>query len=142
MLTSAPMRRPSSPGHWCLAACLALLGGGGCARKVAAVACTVTYAGEARRLEFPATNQPYAVRAQDIAGRFRFKAIYLRDPWQTASINLYAYQQQPAGDLLLQEAKFVPPFGSAAGARYGFTGRQLLYSANQRELEYWCELPR
>jgi hypothetical protein len=120
--------------------CLLLLGAAGCARKVPAVECTVTYGGEARRLQFPATTDPYRVTPQDVAGRFRFKAIYLREPWSAASINLYAYQQTDTGDVLLQEAKYLPPFSPGAGARYGFTGRQLLYSAQQRELEYWCEL--
>jgi hypothetical protein len=123
-----------------LATCLALACTAGCARKTAAVECTVTYGGEARRLQFPATTEPYQVRPQDVAGRFRFKAIYLREPWTAASVNLYAYQQADAGDLLLQEAKYLPPFVSGKGARYGFTGRQLVYSAQQRELEYWCEL--
>lgn len=119
-----------------------LLGALGCARKPNALVCTVTYGGAARRLEFPATANPYAVKAVDVAGRFRFKAIYIREPWSAASINIYAYRQAEAGDALLQEGKYAPPFSLAAGARYGFTGRQLVYSPEQRELEYWCELSR
>jgi hypothetical protein len=123
-----------------LIACLSLAGAPGCTRQAAAVECTVTYGGAAQRLQFPATTEPYRVLPQDVAGRFRFKAIYLREPWSAASIALYAYQQGAAGDVLLQEAKYQPPFFPGKGARYGFTGRQLLYSAEQRELEYWCEL--
>jgi hypothetical protein len=115
-------------------------GGAGCSRKANAVACTVTYGGEARRLEFPATSDAYGVKAFDIAGRFRFTATYVREPWRAASINVYAYQQVDGGNVLLQEGKYTPPFSSRAGARYGFTGRQLVYSPAQRELEYWCEL--
>ncbi|HEY3253039.1 MAG TPA: hypothetical protein VGJ91_03790 [Polyangiaceae bacterium] len=111
----------------------------GCARKPNAVACTVTYGGQAQRLQFPATTDPYRVKAIDVAGRFRFKASYLREPWRAASINVYAYQQVGDASVLLQEGKYTPPF-SAPGARYGFTGRQLVYSATERELEYWCEL--
>jgi len=114
----------------------------GCGRSDNAVVCTVTYGGQAQRLEFPATNEPYAVKAVDVAGRFRFKAIYIREPWRAAAINVYAYAQADAGDALLQEGKYGPPFSRAAGARYGFTGRQLVYSPEQRELEYWCELSR
>ena len=125
-----------------LAAGLLLAGAAGCAREVAVVECTVTYGGTARRLQFPATTEPYRVMPQDVAGRFRFKAIFLREPWSAASINLYAYQAAEGGDVLLQEAKYVPPFSSGKGARYGFTGRQLVYTAQQRELEYWCELLR
>jgi hypothetical protein len=123
-----------------LAACLVLAGGFGCARKGPALECTVVYGGEARRLQFPSTTEPYRVVPQDVAGRFRFKAVYIRDPWSAASINLYAYQQADAGDVLLQQAKYLPPFSLGKGARYGFTGRQLVYSTEQRELEYWCEL--
>jgi len=120
---------------------LALLGNGaGCARKAKAVICTVTYGGEARRLEFPATTDPYGVKALDVAGRFRFKATYIREPRSAASINVYAYQQVDGASVLLQEGKYAPPFLPRAGARYGFTGRQLVYSATERELEYWCEL--
>ena len=117
-----------------------LLSCAGCTRKAEAVACTVTYGGEARRFAFPATNDPYAVEAVDIAGRFRFKATYVREPRRAASINVYAYQQADDGDVLLQEAKYAPAPALGAGARHGFTGRQLLYSRDQRELEYWCEL--
>lgn len=112
----------------------------GCDRKSHAVMCTVTYGGEARRLEFPATANPYGVKAVDVAGRFRFKASYVREPWSAAAVNVYAYQQADDGDVLLQEGKYGPPFSLAGRGRYGFTGRQLVYSRQQRELEYWCEL--
>ena len=119
----------------------ALLGGGtGCARKAHAVACTVTYGGEARRLEFPVTTDPYDVKALDIAGRFRFKATYIREPWPSASINVYVYHRADDTSVLLQEGKYTPPFSPRPGARHGFTGRQLVYSPTERELEYWCEL--
>lgn len=127
-------------GGFGVAACLLLAGAAGCTRRVAAVECTVTYGGAAQRLQFAATTEPYRVVPQDVAGRFRLKAIYIREPWNAASIAVYAYQQGAAGDVLLQEAKYLPPFLPGKGARYGFTGRQLLYSAEQRELEYWCEL--
>jgi hypothetical protein len=113
----------------------------GCAQKTHAVACTCTYGGEAKRLLFPATREPYAVLPVDIGERFRLKVVYLRDPWRRASLNVYAYAQSADRDVLLQEGKYLPPFsGSPSGGRFGFTGRQLVYSAEQRELEYWCEL--
>ncbi|HVY26202.1 MAG TPA: hypothetical protein VHB79_06600 [Polyangiaceae bacterium] len=114
----------------------------GCGQKQPAVGCWVTYGGEAKRLEFPATQSPYTVKPVDVAGRFAFKAIYVREPWQAASLNVYAYQRTSAGDRLLQEGKYLPPFSHVEGARYGFTGRQLVYSRDQRELEYWCEISR
>ena len=134
------MRRGLGFGGLGMSACLSLASALGCTRQVAAVECTVVYGGEARRLQFPATAEPYRVTPQDVAGRFRFKAIYIREPYSATSISLYAYQQADAGDVLLQEAKYLPPFSPGKGARYGFTGRQLVYSTEQRELEYWCEL--
>ena len=110
----------------------------GC-RQEAAVVCFVTYGGEARRLEFPATQSPYTVQAVNVAERFAFKAIYLREPQQTASINLYTYQLTSQGPKLLHEGKYERVH---SGAAHGFTGRQLVYSSDERELEYWCELSR
>jgi hypothetical protein len=128
-------------GSWVWVA-VSLLGLAGCGRTPHAVVCTVTYGGEAQRLEFPATTAPYGVKAVDVAGRFRFKAIYVREPWSAAAINVYAYRQAASGDVLLQEGKYGPASSRASEPRYGFTGRQLLYSPEQRELEYWCELSR
>jgi hypothetical protein len=123
-------------------AAVSLLGLVGCGRAPHAVVCTVSYGGEAQRLEFPATTDPYGVKAVDVAGRFRFKAIYIREPWSAAAINVYAYRQAGSGDVLLQEGKYGPAASTVSQARYGFTGRQLVYSPEQRELEYWCELSR
>jgi hypothetical protein len=134
------MRRGTDLASFALLAAALLAGGAGCARKAKAVACTVTYGGEARRLEFPTTSDPYGVKAVDVAGRFSFKATYIREPRRAASINVYAYQQVNDANVLLQEGKYAPPFSLGAGARYGFTGRQLVYSPTERELEYWCEL--
>ncbi len=99
--------------------------------------CTCSYGGGERRVAFAATREPYRVQPVDVAGRFRFKAVYVRDPWRAASVNVYAYHQTDGADVLLQEGKYLPPF---TGGRHGFTGRQLVYSPTQRELEYWCEL--
>ncbi len=134
------MRCGMNLGSFALLAAALLAGGTGCARKANAVACTVSYGGEARRLVFPATTDPYRPKALDVAGRFRFKATYIREPWRAASINVYAYHQVDGKDVLLQEGKYTPPYALGAGARYGFTGRQLVYSPTERELEYWCEL--
>lgn len=119
-----------------LAVALAL----GCGRRQASVVCHVTYGGEAHRLEFPATQSPYTVKPVDVAGRFAFKAIYLREPARARAISLYAYERTDTGDRLIQEGKYAPPFALRADENNGFTGRQLVYSRDQRELEYWCEV--
>ncbi len=114
-----------------------------CSRKPSAVRCTCSYGGVEQALVFPATREPYRVQPVDIGGRFRFKAVYVREPWRAASVNVYAYSQADGADVLLAEGKYLPPFTAiAAGGRDGFTGRQLVYSPSQRELQYWCELDR
>lgn len=127
----------------CLGLALSVvIGALGCGKNHAAVVCHVTYGGEAKRLEFPATNSPYGVKPVDIAERFAFKAIYLREPARARSISVYAYERSDAEDRLIQEGKYAPPFSVRAADQHGFTGRQLVYSRDQRELEYWCELPK
>ena len=109
----------------------------GCGSRQSAVVCQVSNGGDTNRLEFTATPSPYTVKAVDVAGRFAFKAIYLREPARARAISLYAYERTDAGDRLIQEGKYAPPFALRAD---GFTGRQLVYSRDQRELEYWCEV--
>lgn len=122
------------------AACWAAVGmallGGGCAREHA-VSCTVSYGGVARELGFDAVRDPYSVPAVDIAGRFRFKVVYLTPPSGKRSIDVYVYHQGEAGDVILQETKRSEPFPA-----HGLTGEQLVYSPTARELSYSCELSR
>jgi hypothetical protein len=116
---------------------VALLGAA-CARTGdRAVTCTVSYGGEARELRFPAVREPYSLRAVDIAGRFRFKVVYLTPPSGKSSIDVYVYHQGEAGDVILQETKRSEPFPT-----HGLTGEQLVYSPTARELAYSCELSR
>ena len=136
------MYHPRGGQSLAIAVMLSALGAFGCHRKQPEVVCHVTYGGEAKRFSFPATESPYTESAVDVAGRFAVKAIYIRAPWRAASINVYAYQRTSNGDTLLQESKYLPPFSNGAEARYGFTGRLLVYSRDQRELDYWCELSR
>jgi hypothetical protein len=114
---------------------MALLGAG-CARE-RAVSCRVSYGGVVRELRFEAVREPYAVPAVDIAGRFRFKVVYLTPPSGQRSIAVYVYHQGDAGDVILQETKQREPFPT-----HGLTGEQLVYSPTARELSYSCELSR
>ncbi len=109
------MRRRLGSPHNASAALLAfaLLGPLACGRKPSTVVCHVTYGGEVRHLEFPATDSPYTVKAIDVAGRFGFKAIYVREPWRAVSINVYADQREAAETGCCKRAKYVPPFSSA-----------------------------
>src|SRR4051812_36918310 len=106
-----------------VSAALAALAASGCNRELPAGVFHVASGGAVKRLVFPAsTETPYAVKPVDVAGRFSFKATYLREPWRAASINVYAYQRSSDGDSLLQESKYAPPFSAGTKARYGFTG--------------------
>ena len=92
-----------------------------------AVACTVTYGGEARRLEFPATSDPYAASALDVAGRFRFKASVSPRAAQRSVDQRLRLPAAEGGNVLLQEGKYTPPFSPAGGALW-------LYRATARLL--------
>lgn len=122
-------------------ALMALVAVAGCARETSAVVCTWNYGGELERVEFPATRDPYAVKSVDIGGRFRLKAVYLRETWTKASVSVYAYRHGEQGDVLLQEGRYAPPFStSTTEGITSFTGRQLIYAPDGHEFEYWCAL--
>ncbi|MFZ5891802.1 MAG: hypothetical protein ACOY0T_12170 [Myxococcota bacterium] len=105
------------------------------------VECTLNYATTTQVVKVRATREPYAVRPTLVAERFAFKAVFTEGAGGTASINLYVYSRTPEGDRLLQEVKYVAPFpGSAANAKFGFTGHQFVYSNDAREFDYWCAL--
>ena len=127
----------------CVAALSAGAGVTACSRKPSAVVCTCSYGGAEQRWTFAATPEPYRAQPVDVGGRFRFKVVYVREPWRAASVNVYtyAYPETDGADVLLQESKYLPPFTAmASGGRYGFTGRQLVYSPSGRELQFWCAL--
>ena len=102
--------------------------------------CQVAYAGTTHVIEAGIVSDPYAVASVDIGGRFRFKAVMVGSGEQVAYINLYAYidtRQQP---VLIQQAKYLPPFATS-GAALPLTGEQHLYAGPvERELIYSCML--
>ena len=105
-----------------------------------AVVCHVTYGGEEQLLRFEATRAPYRVEPRDISGRYRFKAVYVRQPWSAASINLYVYDSRASPPRILQQSCYLPPFSAPDSSGSGFTGLQMIYSSGEHELHYWCEL--
>lgn len=97
--------------------------------------CQVTYAGTTQVIEARPVSDPYAVASVDIGGRFRFKAVMVGSDTQLAYINVYAYLATRRQPLLIQEAKYLPPFVAA------LTGEQHLYAGPvERELIYSCAL--
>ena len=102
--------------------------------------CSVTYAGATQLIDATPVSDPYPVPSVDIAGRFRFKAVMVGSDARVDRIVLYAYLDAGAQPVLVQQAKFLPPFRVSA-TPYLLTGEQRLYAGPvERELIYSCTL--
>ena len=114
------------------------------ARAQMQLRCDVTYAGATRSLVAMPVADPYSVAAEDIRGRFRFKAVVVGTPDRVEHISLYIYQSNAGQTLLVQQAKYLPPFAwPASGGALPLTGQQHLYAGPmERELIYQCHLHR
>jgi hypothetical protein len=113
----------------------------GQARAGAELHCDVTYAGATEHLVARPVPDPYTVPATDIRGRFRFKAVLVGTPDSVERVNLYVYQNTPQQPVLVQQARYLPPFARLAGGAAPLTGQQRLYAGPmERELIYSCTL--
>jgi hypothetical protein len=102
--------------------------------------CQVAYAGTTHTIEARAVADPYPVPSVDIGGRFRFKAVMVGSTARVDRILLYAYLDTKRQPILVQEAKYLPPF-TVSDAPYPLTGEQHLYAGVvERELIYSCTL--
>ncbi len=102
--------------------------------------CQITYAGATHTLETTAGGDPYAIKAIDIDGRFRFKAVVLGTDQHIDAIKLYAYYEGRRQPVLIEEAKYMPPF-AISDSPYALTGLHYLYAPPLgRELQYGCAL--
>jgi len=106
--------------------------------------CELTYAGATQTVLASPVQDPYAVAAVDVRGRFRFKAVMVGTGERTERINLYVYQNTPQQPVIVQQAKYLPPFHwPADGSPLPLTGQQHLYAGPmERELIYSCALHR
>jgi len=109
--------------------------------------CWLTYAGSTQIIESKIVTDPYGVETTDVGGRFAFKAVVSGIPAigttaaQVHYINLYAYFLKGEEQLLISEAKYLPPFETNGETSVFFTGEQHLYAGNlERELIYKCAL--
>jgi hypothetical protein len=106
--------------------------------------CQIDQGGTTRVLEFSPTSDPYSVRAVDINGRFRFKAVVVGDALHIDYIKLYAYSQNRRQPVLLHVAKYMAPVAAPETSQASFaalTGHQYLYSPQrEREMQYGCAL--
>jgi hypothetical protein len=102
--------------------------------------CQVAYAGTTQVVEATPVADPYPVPSVDIGGRFRFKAVMVGRAAQVERIVLYAYLETRSQPVLVQQAKYLPPF-QASPAPLPLTGEQRLYAGPvERELIYSCTL--
>ena len=132
--------------HWCslgLGLVVALAGGPAAAEELR-VQCDLTYAGTTQTVVARPVADPYTVPAVDVRGRFRFKPVVVGSPDQIERVNLYVYLQTPAQPVLVQQAKYLPPFDGPTGGRaLRLTGEQRVYAGPlERELIYDCQLLR
>lgn len=102
--------------------------------------CDVTYAGATHTVQARPVTDPYPVPSVDIGGRFRFKAVMVGDAARVERILIYAYLDTARQPVLVQQAKYLPPF-QVTDAPYPLTGEQHLYAGPvERELIYHCTL--
>jgi len=104
--------------------------------------CDVTYAGATQRIEAGPTADPYAVPSVDIGGRFWFKPVVVQGGGRVERIGLYAYVDTEAQPVLIQHARYLPPYPRGRpGQPVDLTGVQHLYAGPlERELIYQCWL--
>jgi hypothetical protein len=102
--------------------------------------CQVAYAGTTHTIEASPVADPYPVPSVDIGGRFRFKAVVVGSDARVDRILLYAYLDTKRQPILVQEAKYLPPY-TVSETPYRLTGEQHLYAGVvERELIYSCTL--
>jgi hypothetical protein len=120
---------------FCATLC-ALMLAAGTSHAAPLLRCQIDQGGTVQLIEATPVADPYTVKAVDINGRFRFKAVMIGAGNQVDYIKLYVYSQLRRQPVLLQEAKYLRPAPSAS-----LTGIQYLYSTQlERELQYSCAL--
>jgi hypothetical protein len=106
--------------------------------------CEVTYAGASQQVVVEPVQDAYAAQSVDVRGRFRFKAVMVGVGDRVERIGLYVYQNTPGQPVLIQNARYLPPFQwPVDGSPLVLTGQQHLYAGPmERELIYGCTLHR
>ena len=126
------------PARLCLGALGLVLGLNATAAPL--LRCQVTYAGTTHTVEARPVADPYTVPSVEIGGRFLFKPVVVGTAQRIDYIKLYAYLNASRQPVLIQEAKYLPPFRHSA-TPYLLTGIQHLYAGPvERELLYSCTL--
>ena len=102
--------------------------------------CQVAYAGTTHTIDSHPVPDPYSVPSVDIGGRFLFKPVMVGTLDRIDYIKLYAYLDASRQPVLIQVAKYLPPFKTGRKP-HNLTGEQYLYAGPvERELTYHCTL--
>ena len=110
------------------------------ARASPLLRCEVSYAGVVHPVVARPVSDPYPVESVAIGGRFAFKAVMVGTDAKLERIVLYVYSGAPSRLVMIQEAKYLPPYRSAPQPN-SLTGEQRLYAGPmERELIYQCTL--
>ena len=121
----------------CLCLCVGLPSN---ARAAPLLRCEVSYAGVVHPVVARPVSDPYPVESVAIGERFAFKAVMVGTDAKLERIVLYVYAGSPSRLVMIQEAKYLPPYRSAPQP-YSLTGVQRLYAGPmERELVYQCTL--
>ena len=106
--------------------------------------CALTYAGVTQTVLAEPVQDPYRVAAVDVRNRFRFKAVLVGEGERVDRVNLYVYQNSAQQPVMVQHAKYLPPWlWPADGSPLLLTGEQHVYAGPlERELMYSCMLVR
>ncbi len=103
--------------------------------------CQLSQGDTAQVLDFAPVLNPYSVKAVDLNGRFRFKAVVIGDERRIDYIKLYTYYQSKRQAVLLHEAKYLAPVVDTGAGSATLTGTNILYSPSLgREFQYACAL--
>lgn len=134
-LKKIPICVPASFVFACVAAAF-----GSEARAAPVLRCDVSYAGVVHAVVARPVSDPYPVESVAIGERFAFKAVMVGTDAKLERIVLYVYSGSPSRQVMIQEAKYLPPYRSTPQP-YSLTGEQRLYAGPmERELIYHCML--
>ena len=101
--------------------------------------CQLNHSGVLQIVDFTPVSNPYNVKAVDLNGRFRFKAVVVGDEQKIDYISLYTYYQSKRQPVLLHQAKYLSPVADVAPNPTALTGTNYVHSPDlEREFQYAC----
>ena len=86
--------------------------------------CQIKQGGQTINLEATPTNDPYTVKAIEINGRFRFKAVVIGTTQQLDYIKLYSYYTPSRQPVLIHQATYLSPIVTTGTSSVSLTGNQ------------------